>query len=461
MGSFSFTRLTRSVEIGANCYVLDFPRRRIVLDCGLHPKLDGPEGLPLLDLLPEDSVDAIVITHAHQDHIGALPVLQRRQRRARVFITEATKQLGEIMLHNSVNVMQRLREEGAPDAQLFGHREIVLGMKHWQVAPLQTRFDVDGERLGPEGQSDVALEFFDAGHILGSVGVRIEAGGRTIFYTGDVQFDDQTVSRAATFPTDPVDVLIMECTRGDRAKDPGWTRDGEERRLAESIREVFARGGGVLIPTFALGKTQEVLAMVYRFRREGLLPQGFPLYIGGLGTKLTEVHDRLAGQSRRNYPKLRLLDEVAPFVLSGQSVGEAPMRSGRVYALSSGMMSENTVSNIFAKRVLGDPKHAVFFIGYADPDSPAGVIQRTPHGEVVRLSESSPGIPLECEVRKFDFSGHAPREDLRAYAAKVQPKKALLVHGSPNAAAWFTAALAEDVPACSAISPEPGVALEV
>jgi Cft2 family RNA processing exonuclease len=461
MAPFSFTRLTRSVEIGANCYVLELGGRRLVLDCGMHPKFDGADALPQLELLTEDSVDAVVITHAHQDHIGALPVLQRRQRKARVFMTEATRQLGDIMLHNSVNVMQRLREQGIPDAQLFGHREVDTGMKKWQVAPLETRFDLDGERLGPTGESDVALEFFDAGHILGSVGVRIRAGGRTIFYTGDVQFEDQTVSRAATFPTEPVDLLIMECTRGDRAKDPAWSRAGEEQRLADSLREVFGRGGGVLIPTFALGKTQELLAMIYRFRREGQLPHGLPVYIGGLSTKLTEVHDRLAGQTRRNFPNLRLLDEVAPFVLSGQSVGDAPMRPKRIYALSSGMMSEHTVSNIFARRVLSDANHALFFIGYSDPDSPAGVIQRTPHGALVHLGDGAEAQPLNCELRKFDFSGHAPREDLRAYAAKVHPKKVLMVHGSPAAGAWFADALASDVPGCLAATPDPGVPIEI
>jgi Cft2 family RNA processing exonuclease len=193
----------------------------------------------------------------------------------------------------------------------------------------------------------------------------------------------------------------------------------------------------------------------------GNFRRAFRIYIGGLGTKLSEVHDRLAGQTRRNFQNLRLLDEVAPFVLSGQSVTDAPMRAGRVYALSSGMMSEHTVSNIFARRVLGDPEHALFFIGYADPDSPAGVIQRIPAGGPVKLSSDADPVPLNCEVRKFDFSGHAPREDLRAYAAKVQPKKALFVHGSPAAGAWFCDALASDVPGCIAISPEPGVSVEV
>src|SRR5262249_5189843 len=147
--------------------------------------------------------------------------------------------------------------------------------------PLETRFDLTGERIGLEEDDNVvSLEFFDAGHILGSVGVRIRAEGRTLFYTGDVQFSDQTLSRAAVFPEEPVDVLIMECTRGDHAIDKNYTREAEEMRFIERLHEVFEGGGGVLIPTFALGKTQELLAMCYEFRRKGLLRIDCPIYIG-------------------------------------------------------------------------------------------------------------------------------------------------------------------------------------
>ena len=147
-----------------------------------------------------------MLTHAHQDHLGSLPVLQRVNPEAPVFVSEATRQLGAIMLHNSVNVMLREREAGVTEYPLFTHREVDLAVKRWRSTPLETRFSLDGERLGSTGEADVSLEFFDAGHILGSVGVRIVAEGRTIFYTGDVQFDDQSLSRAATFPTESVDV---------------------------------------------------------------------------------------------------------------------------------------------------------------------------------------------------------------------------------------------------------------
>jgi Cft2 family RNA processing exonuclease len=461
MAPFTFTRLTRAVEIGANAYAIDLAGKRMVLDCGLHPRFNGNLGLPQFELVPDGSLDAIVITHAHQDHIGSLPVLQRRQPQAKVFLTEATRQLGDIMLHNSVNVMYREKEAGSVDPVLFGHREVDHGMKQWIAAPLETRFDLTGERLGLAEGGSVSLEFFDAGHILGSVGVRICAEGRTIFYTGDVQFRNQTLVRAAVFPEDPVDVLIMECTRGDHAVDEDFTREAEEMRFIKSLHQVFDRGGGVLVPTFALGKTQEFLAMCYQFRRRGLLRPDCPIYIGGLGAKLTEVHDRLAAQTRRQHPNLRLADEVAPFVISGQSAADTPIKPRRIYALSSGMMSEHTVSNVFARKVLGSPEHAVFFIGYCDPETPGGFIQHARPGDMIELSSNAESVPLKCRVEKFDFSGHATRENLRAYVNLVRPKRLLLVHGSPEAANWFHETISADIPGCQVLIPEPGVTLEL
>lgn len=451
----TFTRLSRDIEIGANCYALEVAGRRVVLDCGLHPQIDGEKGTPLLNLLEPGSVDAAILSHAHHDHLGCLPLLQRRQPQAPVFMTEATRQLSDIMLHNSVNVMIRRREEGAGEP-LFTHGEASLSAKHWRTAPLETRFDLTGERLGPQGEADVSLEFFDAGHILGSIGVRICAEGRSIFYTGDVQFDDQTISKAAVFPAEPVDVLIMETTRGDHATDPSVTRESEEQRLAEVVREVFEQRGVVLIPTFALGKTQEVLAMFHEFRRHGLLRGEFPTYISGLGAKLTEVHDRLAGQTRRQHPGLRLLHEVPHYVLAGQSAEFEPLKSRRIYALSSGMMVENTLSNTYARRLLENPANAILFVGYCDPDTPGGILRRSALDELVQLDAEVPPQPRHCRLERFDFSGHATREKLRAYANQVQPKKILLVHGDAEAAGWFRETLSADLPGSEVIIPAPG-----
>ena len=124
MGSFTFTNLTRAVEIGANSYALDLAGKRIVLDSGMHPKHDGNDALPNMGLVADGSVDAIILSHAHHDHLGSLPLLQRRQPQAPVFTTEATRQLADVMLHNSVNVMERRRDEGVTGYPLFTHGEV-------------------------------------------------------------------------------------------------------------------------------------------------------------------------------------------------------------------------------------------------------------------------------------------------------------------------------------------------
>src|SRR5947207_5853207 len=206
----------------------------------------------------------------------------RRQPDARVFMTETTAEIGSTLLHNSVNVMTRRREEiGTTLYPLFTHRETDRASELWHWCPLHRPFSISDERASQHEKGALTFEFFDAGHVLGSTGILLRAEGRTIFYTGDVNFDNQTIMEGAIFPQEKIDILIMECTRGDHAKPATWTRAGEEQRLAEGIDRAFARGGCVLIPVFALGKRQEALAMLYKFRREQNRPD-FPIYIGGL-----------------------------------------------------------------------------------------------------------------------------------------------------------------------------------
>ena len=454
--------LTRQVEIGANCYILDAGGKRIALDCGLHPRQDGTDALPNLTLIPDDSVDAMILSHSHQDHVGSIPVLMRRHPRAPLFSTEPTRQIGDVMLHNSVNVMLRLREEhDISTYPLFTHREADATAKRWQAVPLQQRWGFDGERLGANEDAPLSFEFFDAGHILGSAGTLIRAEGRTVFYTGDVNFEDQTISTAARFPEEPLDVLIIETTRGDHETPPGFTRAGEEARLAAALNVAFEANGTVLIPVFALGKTQELLAMLSLMQSRGQIGRGLPVYIGGLSAKLTEIYDKLAGQWPRSHPGLHLLDAIAPLVVNGRDIPELPLKSGRIHALTSGMMTEKTLSNVFAQRLLSDAGQFLYFIGYADPNSPGGRIRSAAPGEMVQLGPDLPAQRLECAVEVFNFSAHASRESIRTWVNKVAPKKIVLVHGDPPAIDWFLQTFSSDLPDSEIIIPQPGVPIDL
>jgi len=456
-----FINLTRHTEIGANSYYLEIAGHELILDCGMHPKNVGEDALPNFKAIADRKIEAALISHAHQDHIGTLPILMRRFPNARIFMTEATADIGNTLLHNSVNVMTRQRQEiGEMSYPFFTHRETDRASERWRWCPVNQRISIFGERAHNRERDALTFEFFDAGHVLGSTGILLRGEGQTIFYTGDVNFDDQTIMEAAIFPEKKIDILIMESTRGDHAKPENWTRLGEERRLADAIATAFNRGACVLIPVFALGKTQEILAMLYKFRRERLLAD-FPIYIGGLSSKMTDTYDRRAHVTRRQLPRLQLLKDAAPFILNDETVRDAPLRAGRVYALSSGMMIPKTLSNVFAQRLVDNPQHSIFFVGYANPESPAGLLRDTPAGGEVALDPDGPTQRVRCNIEQFQFSAHAARESLIDYAKKLSPKTIVLVHGDPPAVEWMRCKLTSELPGSDLIVPRPGVELEL
>ncbi|WP_050030671.1 MBL fold metallo-hydrolase [Verrucomicrobium sp. BvORR034] len=444
----TFRSLLRRREIGANSYLIENGRQRIILDAGAHPKEKGHDSLPNFNSVPHDTVNSILVTHAHHDHIGALPVLQRRQPRTPVYMTEPTGEVGAAMLHNSVNVMTRQREEqGIQEYPLFTHKEIDGIKGRWNYRDLRRPFFLP--------DSEVECTFFDAGHIIGSAGIMIRHEGKTAFYTGDVNFEPQTIAREADFPTTGIDTLIIETTRGDFQRPANFSRKAEKERLAQVIRETFDKGGAVMIPVFALGKSQELLVMLHELHQMDLIPNA-PVFIGGLSTKMTVLYDNYASKTRRSYEGFRILEDMDTLVAPRKRRKELLYNVRTIYALSSGMMSEGTTSNQFAMRFMDNPKNTIAFVGYTDPATPGYRIRNAKQGEKIKLDPQLPEVPLLCRVASFDFSAHAVREDIVSYVTKVSPRKVLLVHGDAPAQAWFHQTLSTALPQSEIISPEPG-----
>ncbi|NDE97350.1 MAG: MBL fold metallo-hydrolase, partial [Verrucomicrobia bacterium] len=234
--------LNPDTDIGASAWWLELDGHRLLMDAGVHPKLEGRASLPLLDLVKDTELDAIAITHCHHDHVGGLPVAVRHHRRAHVLMTELSYFLVERVLHNSVNVMKRQREESdIRDYPLYTHEELD------EIAPLFQGFKYNREiewagfQKTRAGGTSPTLEFFDAGHALGSAGLLVRGKRETLFYSGDVCFHDQTILKGARFEDVKADVLIMETTRGNRAVPPTFSREVELDRLIEAIRETLKR----------------------------------------------------------------------------------------------------------------------------------------------------------------------------------------------------------------------------
>ncbi|MEO6053512.1 MAG: MBL fold metallo-hydrolase [Chthoniobacterales bacterium] len=453
-----FINLTRHVEIGANSYAIKTAGKCILLDSGMHPTATGVEAQPNFDALSGQRVDMALLSHAHQDHVGSLPVFSRLMPEASVFMTAGTSSIAEVMLHNSVNVMLRQREDvGVEGYPLFTHRGVDLCAKQWRICPVNQPVSLDGERMSRNAanKDEPCFEFYDAGHILGSTGILLRSENKTLFYTGDVNYEDQTLLRGAVFPEESPDVLLMETTRGDAPLPEGFSRAAEEKRFGEAIREALNSNGYLLIPVFALGKTQEVLTMLWKFRKEGLLPP-LPIYIGGLSSKITGIYDDFRNNTHRNHTGLRLFEELSPYVLAGPEAQNHTLRKDAIYLLSSGMMTEKTLSNVFARRVISDPESSIFLVGYSDPHSPAGKVRAAKPGENVLLDSKLPPVPLRCRLETFQFSAHASRESLIPQAIRLRPKKILLVHGDTGAVEWTRSTLKTALPETEVIIPEPG-----
>jgi Cft2 family RNA processing exonuclease len=443
--------LCQAPEIGANSYHLTFGETGVVLDAGMHPKKLGQDAIPQYGLLKGDSVDAIFVTHAHLDHLGTLPVLQRGQPRAKVYMTPEVVDLGDALLHNSVNVMTSQGAElSIDDYPLFTHSELDEMGQVWQGRGYQRTFE-------PIWDRDLRVTFRDAGHVLGSAGILLEGAGKRVFYTGDVQFGDQSLIRGAQFDDlGPLDALIVETTRGMQPHPPGFEREDEVARLIADMNATLDRNGSVLVPVFAMGKTQEVLTMIQNAKEEGTLPD-VPVTIGGLSTKMTAIYDRYAENANRrraNFRILRDMDLRAGTRRRGKSV---PIRyqERAIFALSSGMMSENTVSNRFARSFLPNSLNSLHFVGYSDPSTPSYGIRQAQKGDLVSLDKNQEKVKLKCEVKEYDFSGHADRQDLLDFIVKTRPKKIFLVHGDPEASAWFKEQLATLLPKSEVTIPVP------
>jgi Cft2 family RNA processing exonuclease len=455
------TNLNPDPAIGASAWFVEMEGHRLLMDAGTHPRLEGRAGLPRYDLVKKEELDAIAISHCHHDHVGSLPIALQYFPQAHVLMTELSYFLVERVLHNSVNVMKRQRDElGLKDYPLFSHDEVDDIAPRFQGFKYNREVDWASFHKTRAGFLSPTLEFYDAGHALGSAGIMVRGQKETLFYTGDVCFHDQTILKGARFEDVKADVLVMETTRGNRALPSGTTRKTEIERLSQAIQRVLARKGSILIPAFALGRTQEILALLALLMGEGKLkPQ--PIYIGGLGRVFTEIYDLESHRTHRQYPNLQLREALNLVVLEQGKAEKMKLTGGLIFVITAGMMSEHTAAHNLALRMIGDERQAIFFVGYADPATPGGRLKASKLGETFLLSPSAGEVTRLCEMEDFDLTAHADRSDLLDFVGQVEPRTVLLSHGEEDSRGWFAEQIHARHPKVKIIQPNPGEKVEV
>lgn len=418
-------------------YLVEAAGRRILVDCGLF---QGLKQLRLRNWEPfpiePARLSAVVLTHAHLDHTGYLPLLVRNGFNGPVYCTRATEELCGILLPDS----GFLQEKDAEFANRHGFS------RHKPARPLYTeadaraclslfraqKFDVPFE-IAP----GIGTRFRMAGHILGAAIVELTLQGTKIVFSGDLgRPDSPTMLDPATI--DSADILLVESTYGNRRHDP---RDPEDA-IAEIVNKTVARGGTVLVPTFAVGRSQTLLYHLDRLKKAGRIPD-LPVFLDSpMAIDATEILVGHVGEHRLSAAQTRSMAAVARFVREAQeskTLDTDPMP--KIILAASGMATGGRVLH-HLKALAPDPRNTILFSGF----QAAGTRGASMMAGAQSIKMHGGYVPVRAEVQNLSMlSAHVDRDEMLAWLAhfKAPPRLTFIVHGEPSAADALRLAIAE------------------
>lgn len=409
-------------------YLLATGKANILVDCGMFQGLKNLRERnwedPPFDVA---SIDAVVLTHAHIDHSGYLPVLMKRGYQGPVYCTEATRDLCSILLPDSGH----LQEEEAqyltkhkfarhdPALPLYTREEAEQCVKMLVPIPFDKDFDLgDGVRF----------RYTPAGHILGSGWVTFMQNGFRVVFSGDVGRPIDPIMNAPV-PVEHADVLICESTYGDRAHPDEDPRD----ELATAISRTVHRGGTLVIPAFAVGRTQALLYLISDLKKARSIPD-VPVYLNSpLGIDATEIFRAHAGEHRLNAKECADMFRVAEFIRSEEASRALNTNDGPAIILAgSGMATGGRVVH-HLKTLLPDPRNTVLLAGFQAPGTRGEALEDG--ADEIKIHGRF--IPVRAEVVTLDsMSAHADYNELVEWLSGVKPapKRVFLTHGEPKAA---------------------------
>jgi cleavage and polyadenylation specificity factor subunit 3 len=446
-----FIPLGGAGEIGANCYYLNLDGIGVILDCGMHPQKTGLESLPKFDLLNDKPTDYILISHAHQDHLNALPFLIKKFPHLKIITTPQTRAVAELTLHNAISILKSQVKKD--EFEIYSREEVDLLIKSINYKSYNEKFILGSLN----SKEEIEIEFYDAGHIIGSAGILIRYNNKKIFYTGDINLSAQTILPGANLPARKIDLLITETTYGATDSSRLNTWDKEIERFATSTNKVLNNGGSVLIPVFALGKTQEMLATIWLMMQKNKITK-VDIYTGGLGNKINRIYDYNRYVVNRNEKELVLHDILQKDLKELQDFDEL-FKYPSIVLASSGMMIESTNSFVLAKQFFRKKDSAIFTVGYMDPSTPGYIIANAKKGNKIQLNGNDRKIEFKCDIRNFRFSAHSKREQLLSLVDILQPDNVILIHGDTNAIDWMGASILKNYPRKKVFSTVQGKAI--
>ncbi|HSR24809.1 MAG TPA: MBL fold metallo-hydrolase, partial [Candidatus Eisenbacteria bacterium] len=420
--------------VGASSVLVELGPCAALIDAGV--RMDAGDRLPDLAMLEEARPACVLVTHAHADHIGALPLVHESFPDIPIYASSATTRLIAVMLADATRVMARRAQEEM-ELPLYDGDLVTRTLQRLRPVPASGSFTI------PE-LPQVVVHTAPAGHIAGAMSVGMESAHGRVLVSGDLSLARQrTIGGAVTPSLNRPDLLVLESTYGARLHP---NRAAEETRLARAVAEAVERGR-CLIPAFALGRAQEICLILRAAQRDRVIPE-FPIFLDGLVRTVCAAYSTipealappLARQVRRGQPVFVCgpVQEVA----SPEERQQLIARDHVCVIASIGMLTGGP-SAFYAAQIAGDGRATIMITGYQDEESPGRRLLDLADGGEGELELEGRLVPARCRVEKYSLSAHADATELARFARAVRPRRVALVHGDREARAALGARLRE------------------
>lgn len=425
-----------AMEIGGSCIYVNIDQKGILLDSGIRQGA-AKDPIPDFRLIQElGGVDVIIVSHAHMDHTGTLPMISKAYPQARIYMTPMTADLVRVLLFDSLKIMDR-REDEIPH---YAQQEVTAMLNRIYPLGFQIPFSI---------APGLTLTFYPAGHIAGAACVYLTGNEGTIFYSGDFCSFLQKTIEGMRIPKLRPDVAIVETTYGNRLH---ANRQVEEQRLVQLVAQEVRAGHKILIPTFALGRAQEVLLLLKAALQNQQIPP-VPVYADGMVREINRMYERNPTFLRNNLAKSVLkghapfyTEEITPVAPSQDREELLAKKGAAVFVSSSGMLTGGP-SLFYAQKIAPMEEGCIIITGYQDEEAPGRKLMQLLEAEEEPSSEpklllDGVSVPVRCRVAQVGLSAHGDQNELSALIDHLSPRDIFLVHGDKEVIREFASGLA-------------------